>query len=470
MNKPRRIVCTGLFGLLAGCSSFAPPAKVDAPIPLQWYAPLAHNGTLTDLTQWWRQQGDALLVELIDAAQLASPSIASAKARIEQARAERVAAGAALLPTVDASIAATRSSGQPPFIPTNTTVQRNLQTAWETDVLGAGLARWEGTRERFDAAHAGWHVARVAVAAETANQYYSVLACDLALDMVKVDAGSRARTARLSELSTQAGFMAPAAAALARASAADGRARVIQQQAQCDIELKALAALTAIAEPELKQKLAGKRGALPKAAPIAIDMLPAKLLSQRPDVFAAEMEVAAASGDVSGAQALRLPRLSLSGSIGRTSFTMTGSTLTSDSWSIGPLTLSLPIFDGGKRAANVEAVQARYEQAVVQYRASVRQAVREVEEALVNLHSAHARFEEAHTAAAGFRASFTATEARQESGLASVMDLEEARRARLAAELGLVSLQRERLAAGIALYRAAGGGWARADIEAGEKK
>jgi multidrug efflux system outer membrane protein len=134
-----------------------------------------------------------------------------------------------------------------------------------------------------------------------------------------------------------------------------------------------------------------------------------------------------------------------------------------DTWSIGPLALSLPLFDAGRRAANVDAAVARYEEAAALYRARVRQAVREVEEALVNLQTTAARSDDARLAADGYRAAFTGTEARYKSGLGNLLELEDARRTLLAAEVGLLSLQRERANAWVALYRATGGGWSAAD-------
>jgi outer membrane protein TolC len=142
---------------------------------------------------------------------------------------------------------------------------------------------------------------------------------------------------------------------------------------------------------------------------------------------------------------------------------MGGVNTDAQTWSIGPVALTLPLFDGGRRAANVEAAKARYEEAVALYTDRVRQAVREVEQALVNLESARLRMEDARTASEGYHASFVATEARYRSGLGSLVELEDARRTALAAETALVSLQRERLAAWIALYRAVGGGWSRPD-------
>lgn len=446
-----------MSALLAACATFPEPAPVAAVAPQQWHAPLPHGGNVADLSQWWKQQGDTVLVQLVDAAQAASPSVASARARIEEARAARVASGAALLPTLDATASVSRNSAQPP-LPMGTTAQAGLQSAWEIDLFGAGRANRDAAQSRLEGATAGWHDARVSVAAEVANLYFAQRSCDKLLAIALSDATSRAETSRLADLSRQAGFMAPAVAALARASAAEANARAAQQRAQCDAGIKALVALTAIPEPELRQKIAAPVEPAPEAA-LAIASLPAQVLSQRPDVFAAERNVAAASADVGGARAQRYPRLALSGSIGRASFRTGGTDTELSAWSIGPLALSLPLFDGGRRAANVDAAEARYEEAVAAYRASVRQAVREVEEALVNLQSTTARGEDARIAVQGYRSSFNATEARYKGGLASLVELEEARRNRLAAENALVALERERRSAWVALYRAAGGGW-----------
>jgi outer membrane protein, multidrug efflux system len=318
----------------------------------------------------------------------------------------------------------------------------------------------------LDAARAGWHEARISVAAETANSYVSLRSCELLMVVAGNDAASRAETARLAELSAQAGFTAPATAALARASAAEGAALATQQRARCEIERKALVALTAIPEPQLRQKLALPWTEASQATTLAVAAVPAQLLAQRPDVYQAEREVAAASADVGGAQAQRFPRLSLAGSIAAGSLRSGGVSTDLQAWSIGPLAVTLPLFDGGRRSADVDAAQARYQEAAALYSARVRQAVREVEEALVSLESARLRTGDARAATEGYRVSFAATEARYRSGLASLVELEDARRTALVAEIAWVALQRDRVFAWIALYRAMGGGWARPDTQA----
>ncbi|MGA8515850.1 MAG: TolC family protein, partial [Burkholderiaceae bacterium] len=92
-------------------------------------------------------------------------------------------------------------------------------------------------------------------------------------------------------------------------------------------------------------------------------------------------------------------------------------------------------------------------------RAKARQAVREVEEALVNLESSAQRNGDAQAAATGYQAALSAAQARYKAGLGSLIELEDARRTAVLAQQNLLGLERDRIAAWIALYRAAGGGW-----------
>jgi outer membrane protein TolC len=128
-------------------------------------------------------------------------------------------------------------------------------------------------------------------------------------------------------------------------------------------------------------------------------------------------------------------------------------------WSFGPLAVNLPLFDGGQRVAAVTAAEANYQAIVVTYRAKVRQAVREVEEALVNLHSTEARTQDAKVSTEGYAQSLAATQTRFGQGLASLVELEDARRNALASESAQLNLSLERNRAWVALYRALGGGF-----------
>ncbi len=480
--RPLAVACAPLA--LAACAVSAPPPDVAAPAPTVWQTPgaPAPGGSAAQLKAWWQRWDDPLLLSLLDSAQQASPSVAAATTRVAQARQAVVLAGAAGSPQLNASAGVGRAVALVNTPPASQ-ASLGLQAAWELDLFGGQRAAASAADQRLQAAGAQWHEARVAVAAEVARQYTGWRACQQALALTQADAQARTTIARLTDERARAGFEAPAQAALAQASAAQGRAAVAQQQAACDGALKALVALTAQDETALRAQLAqatktgvannsipssagGQFGLntqpLPVLPPDSLPVaLPAQLLAQRPDVFAAQRAVAAASADVGTAEADRYPRLGLSGNI--VGIRTRGVGGDGSTWSVGPLQLSVPLFDAGRRAGQVKVQQAAYEEAVVAYRASVRTAVREVEQALVALHSTDAALPDARNAAQGFARALQAATDRHRAGLGSLLELEDTRRSALATELALAQLQRDRLLAWVDLYRALGGGWSTAE-------
>ncbi|HSI57778.1 MAG TPA: TolC family protein, partial [Ideonella sp.] len=294
---------------------------------------------------------------------------------------------------------------------------------------------------------------------EVAGSYLALRACEATRVQTEADAASRAQTARLTELAARAGFQAPADAALANAGAAQARATAAAQRSQCDSQVKALVSLSGLAEPLLRGELAAGLARLPEPAQIEVPAVPAQALAQRPDLYTSAQSLLAASADTDQARAQRWPTISLAGSVGRSRLETSEVTVSGTTWSLGPLSVSLPLFDGGVRQANVSAAQARYDAALSRYTADLRGAVREVEEALLALQSTASRSDDARLAAEGFESALRATEARQRGGLASLFELEDSRRNALQARSALIDLQRERVAAWISLYRALGGGW-----------
>jgi outer membrane protein, multidrug efflux system len=455
---------------LAACAITAASTQVSDQVAAKWYSPLPnasqlpHQGSMTALSNWWQSLGDPLLVELIASAQVASPSVTAAASRIAQARSAVVTTGAAVAPNLSAAANASRGVSQL-NVPLASVGQVGLQASWEIDLWGGNRAAQNAAQARLVGSQAGWHEARVSVAAEVANTYLNLRTCELLVKVAKDDVTSRTETSRLTSLLANAGFTAPANASLARASNAQSQSQLTLQRTQCDMQVKALVALTTLSEPEIRQKMTSKTGQAGVLADytamnnIAIPVLPAQLLAQRPDVFAAQQEVAAASGDVGSAQAARYPRLGLSGSVGLQSIRSGGVSVNGATWSIGPVSVTLPILDGGRSSAAVDLANANYEAASANYRAKVRGAVREVEEALLSVQSAADRLQDAAIATEGYSAAFVASEARFKSGLGSLSDLEDTRRTALAAKTALLNLERERSAAWVALYRALGGGW-----------
>ncbi len=461
--------CSPIGGWLATVGpdyhSEPPPtaAAWQAPQTALDETPIAHQGKQENLLLWWDGFQDPTLKHFLQEAEKVSASVSSAHAKIAQARASVVSTDGALLPSLDGSLGTKTSSfsfGGPPFIWTQH--QIGLQSSWEIDLFG-GLARQqEAARSQLESRNASWHDARVAVAVEVANAYLGYRYCEVQLQLSQTDAASRREAARLTEIAAQHGFRAPSDVALTLAAAADGNRSTQQYQSQCDQSIKGLVALTDLEETEVRQRLSStpeRVAKLPTPPTFKIDALPAKVLLQRPDLAAAERDMAEASAKIGVEQAKRFPKLSLSGNITPTLQNVNGAAfMLAQTWSIGP-TLSLPLFDAGKRAADVENARIQYEASVSNYRSKVRTAVKEVENALVRLDSAAKRLPEALTAYHAYQTRLAGAEKLYLVGLSNLIDLETARRTVLSAELVIKDLEQERVSAWIALYRAAGGGW-----------
>ncbi len=459
--------------LLTGCAYFQKPKTSISsaiPAPAQWQATLPHDGNVNNLANWWQQFNDPLLVQLIESAQNVSSDVATAKAQIVAAQSAVTTQDAASKPNVSLDANASRSQDSLLF-PPKTNVGVGLNASWELDVWGKNKASKSSEDAQLTGKQALWHDARIIVAAETAKHYVNYRLCENLTMVAKKNAESTAETARLSNLTSKAGFLAPASASQADAQAADAQNQLKKQQLQCVLLVKSLVALTAMPEPDLQAELDKNSGLMPKPVGIVVDSVPAKTLVQRPDVLNAERNVAAASFEVLSTQKARYPSLSLAGNVGwaydttSSLFSPNRRVKASDgfTWSIGPIAVSMPIFDAGLRRANLNAAKAQYTAAKSIYESVARNAVREVEENLATLNSVALRLDDVTNSANGFKVSLDATQLRYAANLANLFELEEARRAHLQAQNNVLTLENERVLAWISLYRAIGGGWSSAN-------
>ncbi|HPX88886.1 MAG TPA: efflux transporter outer membrane subunit [Methylophilaceae bacterium] len=485
MSKKLTIfVLAACYASLTGCSAMQKLSEKHSPqntvnntkIAEKWQASLPHSGSAANLTQFWQQFDDALLIELIEAAQKESATLASAQSRIAQAHASRVNANAKLLPTVDGTASASRSVQQPATSintgqpgqgsqssggePINSG-QVGAQASWELDIFGANRRAFSANQAQENAANAGWHEARVAVAAELANSYFNQRFCTLQANALQADVLSRAESLRLTDIAVGAGFSALANSHLAKASLADAQQQLKAQLAQCDAEIKVLVALTNFDEFTLREKLQAQtfkpslNGQL-----FALNEIPASVIAQRPDIYAAEADLVSAAADIQTTYASSLPKVSLNGAIGWMWLSGGGfGTTDGKTWSLGPISITFPIYHPGVKEANIAKSEAKYQEYAAIYREKVRNAVKEVEQALVNLHSTEVRQADIETALNGYQASFDATQTKVNAGFANLIELEDQRRVLIAAQNNVINNQKLRTLSWVSLYRAAGGGW-----------
>ncbi|WP_417067140.1 efflux transporter outer membrane subunit [Niveibacterium terrae] len=450
-----------LFFSLTGCMTVGPDYKApklpETDVPAQWTSPADSAGAPADpWPQWWNKLADPILNKLIDAAFVSSPSLEAAKAKLAQSRLEYGQAKAAGSPTVGAKGGSERSSSSGTV---ETDSWLSLNSSWELDLFGSVKRGKEGELAREEAQVATLDDVRVSLSADVTDAYLNHRACQSSLALSEQDMTSRIATEKLTAASVESGFTAPYQGIRSKASVAEARTGLAETRAQCRKIENLLTFLTGVPRASLMAILAEK--------PMGLDRLrvpkrfsiesPERALMQRPDIRAAERRLAAASADIGLAEADRYPRLAFNGSLGYSVTSGTGSgALSFGNWSFGP-SLSLPIFDAGRRKAAVEIAKSRYEESLADYKARARSAIQEVEDGLTRYAAADERAENARVAASEYQRFFATVEDRYKEGASNLLELEDARRAMLDAQQTLLGVQKERLQAWVALNRATGG-------------
>ncbi len=443
---------------LTGCA-VGPDFVRPESAAVSWRAPLPHGGKVENLTQWWAQFNDPVLNQLISDAEQTSPSLDMAWAKVQEARANAEGSRGAFLPSVGASLASTQSQsvfGQQ--IVRQTLNRAGFDAGWELDLFGKNRRTAESTAANFGASGAQWHAARISLAAEVADAYVELRQCEATADIYQQVSQSRAHTLSMMQQKQAAGLASDVEVARNLVGQLDSAAAYAAKQGDCARSVNKLIALTGIAPVELHTRLSAQRGRLPTPTSLDVSHVAANALSQRPDVAAAEFNLAAASADIGASKAALLPSLSLLGSISSNQVQVGGANIQATTWSFGP-SLSIPLFDGGKRKSVLQGATARFDYADANYRRTVREAVREVEDALIRLDVSNTRLIAAHLSYAPLLSIHQITAARQAAGIANRLELESVQRDELQAAEALVVLERERVSAWIAVYKALGGGW-----------
>lgn len=454
-----------LLALLSGCAvgpDYQTP-ELSRSLSSHFYAPpdwiQPHEGSVAHLIQWWQQFDDPTMARLVEASQKDNLTLAQAAARIEAARAERGISTNAFFPNSQqsgVSVIETRRSGT-----ATTTTTVGLDASWELDLFGRLRRGLEAADARLSATEYTWNDLRVSLSAETASTYVSLRACESQRELLRNDVASREKTAKLTGLLVDAGFTAPAEGALTEAGTAAGRQQLLVTQVACTSLAKSLTLLTGIDEATLTRELSQSRTKkIPTPRAFAISSIPAQVVSQRPDVAAAERSLAAANADIGVARANRLPRLALSGniSVGFLGIKLGEANSSNTTSSFGPV-LSLPILDAARLANAEKAAKARYNESRAAYQQKVEQAVNEVEMALVNLDASSKKITNAQVASDKYQYYFNANQTRYDVGTGSLLDLENARRSQLQAQQALIDAKRDQVLYWIALYKAVGGDW-----------
>jgi len=416
---------------------------------------------------WWQAMDDAQLAQLMEAVEKDNPTLEQASARIAQAEAlVRVERGG-FLPQVNASGAWSRGdSGTFGGAGTgfgvsglNTSKSIGANAVWELDIFGGVRRAYEAATARLDASGQQAEATRLSLQSSLVDTWYGLKACEVDATQLREDLRSRTTIAEVTKLKADAGFAPPADIGLADASAADASAALELRRSQCQQMRHALTALTGMQPAQLAEMLPADADAenviilLPPSYALGV---PAEVIAARPDVKALESALEAANADIGIASAQRYPSVSVVGAVGRQWIESGGSTIDFNTWSFGPQ-LTLPIFAGGALAAQVDAREAAYAEALGALREGVRGAVQEVEDALSRVKAAESREASLSVSVAGYDRRFLATEALYRAGSGSLLDVETVRRNLILSKQAYTAAKLERVQAWSALMAATGG-------------
>ncbi len=453
---------------LAGCAvgpNYAPPRLALTPA----FIAAPQIDTAAADADWWRGFGDPLLVRLIDQAVAGNTDLAQARARIDQSRALSRAAGAALLPRFDAvgGVTTESQSLETPVgkVTTALGVARSYteydvgaRASWEIDIFGSARRGREAARADLAAAVASTGAVRVAVAAETADAYLTLRALQARLGVAERQTRNETLLVDLVHQRFDQGVAAErefnrARAALAgvRASAAPLRAGIAAQMNRIDV-------LTG-EQPGHDRDVLIAAAAIPAAPVPAGSAAPADLLRRRPDVVAAERQLAASNARIGAAIAEYYPHVALSGLLGVASLG-TGALFTGNAVEAsGGAGIRWRLFDFGRVDAEVAQARGREAEALAAWRGSVLHAAEDVETALSRLAELHVERAALEQQVAGLTAARGQAQDAYRAGVVGLIDVTDADRELLTAADRLATVTGDEARAAVAAYRALGGGW-----------
>jgi NodT family efflux transporter outer membrane factor (OMF) lipoprotein len=463
---PRRAFTALALAFACSCAhppAYTPPGAATAPSFKEdpnWKAAAPSDEAIRG--DWWELFGDGQLATLERQIDVSNQNLKAFEARYTEARASVRAARSDLYPRVSAGPTAVvaRPSGSR-ATPSSHDVYGDIllpgDVGYEVDAWGRIRGAVNASVAQAQASAADLETARLSLHAELALDYFDLQGLDRERALLDQAVANYEQALQLTNNRFQGGIASQADVALAETQLETTRALAVDEDAARAALEHAIAVLVGV--PAASFSL--PRAATVATAPEVPAQMPSTLLERRPDIAAAERRVAAASAQVGSTRAAWFPIVTLSGTAGFESSSF-GRLLsaTSTLWSAGPSAL-ITVFDAGRRRAVTAQAQAVYEETIANYRQTVLNTFRDVEDQLATLTilAGEADIQARAVAAAG-RSLDQATN-RYRGGLASYLEVTAAQTAALASQRAAVSIDTRRLAATVLLLKAAGGGWTR---------
>jgi NodT family efflux transporter outer membrane factor (OMF) lipoprotein len=443
---------------LTACAVGPRYRRPDAPLPESYreagadWQPATPASAAANVP-WWEQFGDPVLNDLQSRIDVSNQSLKSALAAYAASRAVLDQTRASYWPTVSVSAGQTRSArGAAPAVNVKNAA---ASASWEPDIWGKIRRSVEAARASAAASEDDLAATRLSLQATLATDYFELRVQDRIQILLDTTVKGEQQALQIAQNRYKAGVAA-------RADVVTAQTQLLSVQAQ---QLNA-----GILRAQLEHAIAILVGAppgqftlakaeLPNALPVVPAEVPSALLQRRPDVAAAERQMAAANAQIGVAESAWFPSLALNGSLSYSNAIVPQLiSLPNRIWSVGP-TLAETLFDGGARRAKTAQARASYDQSVAQYRQSVLTALQQVEDALVNLRilAEQAGVEDELVKSAHEAELLTLNQ--YKAGTVPYSSVISAQTATLSAEQSALQVVRSRYTETVSLVSALGGDW-----------
>lgn len=452
--------------LLSSCT-VGPDFKLpDIHMPKR-YKEIASTADIPAPGEWWTLFRSAQLTRLVGQALENNLDLRGAQARVETARALIGVRRSEWFPQLSLTHAmkeervspSTFAANLPPGIPTPDLVRDSYHSAFdlnfEADVWGRVRRSVESAKASEQAAMDTLAAQRLSIAAEVARNFFLLRSLDAQQQIVRDTIKLRQDALNLQDSRFKGGLSNEMDVARSRTELELARNDLAVLTRQRGAAEHALAVLCGKA-PSGFRVASDKSLPAPPTVPAG---LPSQILQRRPDIRAAEQNLRSANAEIGVAQASFYPTFKLTSAAG---FETIGTDMLFD-WrnrvlSIGP-SVSVPLFTGGKLKSNLAATKSKYEETLANYKQTILLALRDVEDALLDLRGYAGQRAAVQAALNAANDTSRLAQLRYDKGLASYFDVVDADRTVLTTRLALAQIDGQRLISSVILLKALGGGW-----------
>ena len=464
----KRIALSSLCALLlAGCAVGPDYERPSLTTPEGWRSgsALPDNEKPEELANlaWWKQLEDPVLDALVGEALANNRDLKIAAARVDEAAGVLGSTRAQLFPQLGASLNGSRAQASNAGVtPIPVTVDRvnsqysaALNVGWEIDLFGRLRRATEASRAELLSSEESRRGLALSLAATVANSYISLRDLDGELEIARQTLKTREESLRIFDLRYKGGVVSEMEVAQVRSEMEAARIAVTNLELSVTQQENALSALLGrLPGTIMRGKTLAEMG-----LPLPPVSLPASVLERRPDIRQAEQNLIANNARIGVAKAAYFPIVSLTGLLGSSSVAFSNLfTGPAKIWSYGA-DLTMPIFNAGAIAGQVQSAEARQVQALELYRKAVENAFREVDDALIGGSKSREVLDSRIRQVDALKIYARNAKLRYEGGYSSFLEVLDAERSLFQAQIYESQARGQALIAATTLYKVLGGGW-----------